>query len=219
MGARSLLFTCLFFFSLTFIIIFLSSCSNNTSKNNSVNNLKAQNTVNWIKDNFTIYENKKLNSYLYSLTTRLEISALKQYKDLERTNWKILVINSKKPNAFSAGLGNIIITKKLIQNSQNEATLAAIIAHEMAHHYLGHQKTSKHNEIQADTLAANILEVAGFRADATLNALNILYRIKEEKVSNSLDERRVNLTQVLKNKIVWGIGQSREHRRVIKSLR
>ena len=89
----------------------------------------------------------------------------------------------------------------------------------MSHHYLGHNKTNEKNEIQADTLAANIIEVAGFRADATLNALNILYRIKEEKVSNILDLRRANLAKVLKEKVVWGIGDSREYRKIIKSIR
>ena len=175
--------------------------------------------MNWLRNNFTTYQNPNLDSYLKDLTTRLEISALRQYKDLRRTNWKIHIINSEKHNAFSAGLANIIITKNLIQNSQNEASLAAIIAHEMSHHYLGHKKTNQQNEIQADTLAVNIIEVAGFRADATLNALNILYRIKEEKVSNSLDKRRANLSKVLKGKVVWGIGDSRKYREVIRGIK
>jgi len=211
-GALSLFF-------ITLLLLISSSACSSIFPNSSSNDAKTFNTINWLKNNYQTYQNPSLNSYLANLILRLELSALKQYKNLEKTNWRVHIINSDNPNAFSAGSGNIVMTKNLLLNSQNESSLAAIIAHEMSHHYLSHKDSNEKSEIEADLLAVNIIEVAGFRADATINALNILYRLKEEKVSNSIDSRRTNLLKALENKTIWGIGDSREYRRVMRRVR
>ncbi len=53
--------------------------------------------------------------------------------------WKFGVIESSDINAFAAPGGNVLITKGLYQKLQNEAQLAGVLGHEIAHVVKKHQ--------------------------------------------------------------------------------
>ncbi len=52
--------------------------------------------------------------------------------------WRFTVVRNLAPNAFSIGAGNIFVNEGAIGFAQNEAELAAILAHELAHELAGH---------------------------------------------------------------------------------
>ena len=53
--------------------------------------------------------------------------------ELERVNWNFRVLRDPQPNAFALPNGSVYITTGLIVLVDNEAQLAAIIAHELTH--------------------------------------------------------------------------------------
>lgn len=52
--------------------------------------------------------------------------------------WRFTLVRNLAPNAFSIGAGNVFVNEGAITFSQNEAELAAILAHELAHELAGH---------------------------------------------------------------------------------
>ncbi len=52
--------------------------------------------------------------------------------------WRFSLVRNLAPNAFSIGAGNVFVTEGAITFSQNEAELAAILAHELGHELAGH---------------------------------------------------------------------------------
>lgn len=176
--------------------------------------------------NFRRYENPTVLAFVLSIAKRLQFAAanLEVDPELTNTNWKIHIFETAAPNAFSAGSGNLILTKSMIQACTNEAELASIIAHEMSHYYSSHSEESSsysvEREIEADTLALSLIELAGYQLDASLTALNILYRQGMENVSaqENLNLRSENLTKLIKNKMNWGISNTREFNKIKRIL-
>lgn len=179
---------------------------------------------------FRRYENSQVLSFIFGIAKRLEFAAntgmLGIGQSRLRTPWKIHIFESPTPNAFSAGAGNLILTKSLIQSCESEAELASILAHEMSHYYLAHSEESSSysidREIEADTLAFSLTELAGYPLQANISALNLLYRQGAENVSEenqkNLDLRTENLMGRLKGKNNWGFDNSREFKRIQKVL-
>jgi len=67
-------------------------------------------------------------------------------KALSNTNqdWHFNVIRDLSPNAFAVGDGYVFITEGAIMMCQEEAELAAILAHEMGHQLAGHFCENSH---------------------------------------------------------------------------
>ena len=201
------------FITILSIISFCTACASTLTQEQ-----RSQKTINWLELNFSRYENPKVNTYLSAILERLHLATQNQLLNIDlnklNTDWKIHIFQSNSPNAFSAGSGNIILTKQLIISCESEAELASIIAHEMSHYYLEHsQEDSSYSlkrEIEADTLALSLIELAGYRQDASISALNILYRQGNNNFSDYQQKRTDNLSQLLKSKVIWGINNTRE---------
>ena len=52
--------------------------------------------------------------------------------------WRFTAVRNLAPNAFSIGAGNVFVNEGAITFAQNEAELAAILSHEIAHELAGH---------------------------------------------------------------------------------
>jgi len=52
--------------------------------------------------------------------------------------WRFTLVRNLAPNAFSIGAGNVFVNEGAVSFAQNEAELAAILAHELAHELAGH---------------------------------------------------------------------------------
>lgn len=74
-------------------------------------------------------------------------------------NWQVLVVKSKTPNAFVLPNGKITVYTGILPIAKNEAGLAAIIGHEVAHVVARHSAERMSQSLLANT-AAQAVDVA-----------------------------------------------------------
>jgi hypothetical protein len=123
-------------------------------------------------------------------------SILKQIipKELEHdTSLHAYILKNGSRNAFMTGSGHMLVNIGLIADVRDEAVLAAILAHEVAHYYLHHNietffnslknpygpsayfyskkfhQFSRENELEADSLAIIWLTKAGYNINSLYN--------------------------------------------------
>lgn len=119
-------------------------------------------------------------TYLTYLKTRL----LKKAPFSDKTNYKIVVLDTDQALAFSPGGGFILLSRGMIKRCKTESELAFIIAHEISHQYLGHtlilhesldskdiNSYSKDQELAADKLAIALVATAGYNPNTALLAI------------------------------------------------
>ncbi len=104
--------------------------------------------------------------------------------------WRFVVVRDRSANAFAIGGGRIYVNEGVVAVCENEAEVAAILAHEMGHQLAGHfrdagtaasdgasarvelggvtQHVDVAKEIEADRLALRILADAGYDPHAAL---------------------------------------------------
>jgi beta-barrel assembly-enhancing protease len=98
-----------------------------------------------------IYDNPSLTRYVTLIgQTIVEVS---ERPDL---GYHFVVLNSNQQNAFAAPGGYIFVTIGLIKNLRNEAELATILAHEIAHVDRKHML----NTLQRSSLLSNVSELS-----------------------------------------------------------
>jgi len=127
----------LFFFVST--PIFFTSCDDASSPNLNLfstadevalgQQLDAEITAN--PSEYPILNNASANQYLKAMLD--EILASRDIVYREKFHYQIKIINTNTINAFAAPGGYLYVYKGLLQFLDNEATLAAVIAHEVAH--------------------------------------------------------------------------------------
>lgn len=106
--------------------------------------------------------------------------------------WRFVVVRDRAANAFAIGGGRIYVNEGVVTFCANEAEVAAILAHEMAHQQAGHfrdpgastgrdeanpkidlgavtQELDPAKEIEADRRALQILGAAGYDPHAALS--------------------------------------------------
>lgn len=81
------------------------------------------------------YENRRANDYLNTLG-----QAVAAFSDKPDTfkGYRFLILDSEEVNAFAAPGGFILVTRGLIRCCKDEESLAAVLAHEVAHVQLEH---------------------------------------------------------------------------------
>ena len=100
--------------------------------------------------------------------------------------WTFTVVHDRRPNAFSIGGGRVYVTDGTIAAADDEAEVAALIAHEMAHDLAGHFCTGTRTpapsgapvvtdvdptrEAEADRLSLKLLTAAGYDPSAAIDA-------------------------------------------------
>jgi len=105
--------------------------------------------------------------------------------------WRFVVVRDRSANAYAIGGGRIYVNEGVVAVCENEAEVAAILAHEMGHQLAGHfrdggaaaandgagervelggvtQHIDVAKEIEADRLALRILADAGYDPHAAL---------------------------------------------------
>jgi hypothetical protein len=101
--------------------------------------------------------------------------------------FETIVILSKEYNAFTAPGRTICISRRLLEYLLDDAAAAFVIAHELAHHHLGHvwgryrgasifdDPIAKHeDELHADLHAIELCIAAGYDPDRCITALQML---------------------------------------------
>jgi beta-barrel assembly-enhancing protease len=131
-----------------------------------------------------------VSRYIQSIANKL----LKDNDSL-RNKLRFYTLKTSESNAFSTEQGIIFVTTGLISQLVNEAQLAFVLAHEIAHYTehhsvefyeykLEHKKErvdvkefsnySKENELEADRLGMRMYQAAGYSKEELIGALDVL---------------------------------------------
>jgi len=98
-----------------------------------------------------LYENKEINVYVNKVGMWLA-----QNSSRPNLPWQFGVINSSAINAFAAPGGFVFITSGMLMQLENEAQLAAVLAHEISHitekHHLNAIKEEANRSAVTETL-------------------------------------------------------------------
>lgn len=208
-------------------------------------------TTQWLDNKYGIVSDRDMNKMLTRVKRRLGAALYGTALEREIQNvpaaefanfpWQIYVLDTNTAQAFSSGAGTIFLSKGFIAQTYSEATLAAVISHEMAHLVLGHTKKaisstglsdqapkfsfSLRDEIDADSLSLKIMRVARYDLRHSTHALSLSYRVTERGVSRPppewLAKRMTNLQQQLHiaKKFLPATQTTREFTRVRDRLR
>ncbi|NNM29405.1 MAG: M48 family metalloprotease, partial [Akkermansiaceae bacterium] len=80
------------------------------------------------KQKKTISRNSSYNAQLQRVATRL-----RRVVNLPGARWEFVVFEDKTPNAFALPGGKVGVNSGLFRITRNEAGLATVVAHELAH--------------------------------------------------------------------------------------
>lgn len=155
-------------------------------------------TTSELLDHHGSLNNRAITNYLSSVIHRLDRAAagtpsLMEFDDKKSVaSWQVFILESQQANVFSVSSGLIFISRGMLAEVSGEAELAAILAHEMAHEYLGHHadaldaalraetKQAFHfelgQEIEADHVSIELMSVAGYDIRGAARAISTLYR-------------------------------------------
>ena len=95
------------------------------------------------------YADPKLEALIAGMVDKL-VAASEQTEP----RYKVTILNSAAINAFALPTGQLYITRGLLGLANDEAELASVLAHEMAH-VIAHHATIRENEVRRAAIAAN----------------------------------------------------------------
>ncbi|NBR51747.1 MAG: hypothetical protein EBT87_08335, partial [Alphaproteobacteria bacterium] len=88
----------------------------------------AQQHPNIIREYGGVYENAKLTAYVEAVMARIG-----QFSDRPDIDYRITILDTPVVNAFALPGGYTYVTRGLLALADNEAELAGVIGHEIAH--------------------------------------------------------------------------------------
>ena len=127
-----------------------------------------------------------INDYLSKVGRNLA-----QYSELKSSPYKFEVINSSVPNVWALSDGIIGVSRGLLLMLNDEAQLAFILAHEIAHLTERHgfsQTPQQTQELQSDHYGIKHLSLAGYEPYAAVELQELFHRIATGQRAHSLGE-------------------------------
>lgn len=127
------------------------------------------------QQNYPIYNNAEAKAYVQAIVNKIIQSPLVEYRD--KFNYEVTLIDTETINAFALPGGYMHVYKGLLKYLDNEASLAAVLAHEVAHAERRHatKRLTKsygvqlllglilgQNPSQLEEIAANLVTGLGF---------------------------------------------------------
>lgn len=114
----------------------------------------------------------------------------------DRGRWRFVVLDEAKLEAHAA-IGHIYVTRGLVASLRDEAELAAVLAHQLAHALAGHAdairpesaSSSLDEEAQADALAVSFVARAGYDPRAAITATRAIAAAGADVSDPSWDAR------------------------------
>lgn len=118
---------------------------------------------------FKLLPNEEVQKYVRNLGEKLIPAHQKNLADddPQKIPFKFYVVRDKDPNAFATANGIIVIHSGMINLLENEAQLAAVLAHEIAHSTQEHswrqmnKDKNKRTALLVGTLAASVFGLGG----------------------------------------------------------
>lgn len=131
-----------------------------------------------------LYENKDINVYVNKVGMWLA-----QNSSRPHLPWQFGVINSSAINAFAAPGGFVFITAGMLMQLENEAQLAAVLAHEISHitekHHLNAIKEEANRSAVTETL---FISAQAYQDNANGSSKEQEYRTWAKKVTGMAQE-------------------------------
>lgn len=93
--------------------------------------------------------NKALENKLQRMTNQIA-----RANNLNGFNWKVYLLASRDPNAFTGGGGFVFVEEGMIPFTRNEASMAMLLSHEMAHVTKAHSVKSRRDQVLVGALAS-----------------------------------------------------------------
>lgn len=133
-----------------------------------------------------------VRTYFDYLTTRVRAP----FKDRLTSTPRVRVVSSPRLFAASLPSGTTVVSSTMVRSLSNEAELAFVVAHELAHQALGHhdfslESSSARNRAEqaADALAVGVIAIAGYDPRASISAVgSALRRESLDEMNNSSHE-------------------------------
>ncbi len=166
----------------------------------------AYETSKLINNGFVYHDWPELEDYVNKIFREL---IPKEFKS--DTLVHVYIVRNGSFNAFNTGSAHIFINVGVFKEVTDEATLAVILAHEFAHYYFKHSlyryiayKTGKFDlgllgeseklannysikdELQADSMAMQLMRHSKYNVKATLNAFEMMTRLENNEVCKSI---------------------------------
>lgn len=108
-----------------------------------------------------VYSDSETTKYL----TRVGRAVLPDSPEIQNVHWQFFVLRDPVPNAFALPNGSIYVHTGLLAVLENEAQLAAVLAHEETHVLNRHgyvENRSYRNDVEATTIIAGAASLGGF---------------------------------------------------------
>lgn len=102
-------------------------------------------------ENFNINDKEVSNTYVVNSVDSI-VSQLCLSNNLDRSKFKVHILNNNEVNAFALPDGHLVIYSGLILNSESQDELVGVIGHEMAHIELNHVMKKLGKEIGLSVL-------------------------------------------------------------------
>ncbi len=145
-------------------------------------------------ESYTLYQNQKLTEYLNAVCGTLVINSSRP----ELFNgYHVAILDSDQINAFATSGGHILVTRGLLECTDSEDALAAVLAHEVAHIQLMHSI----NAIKTSRISEALLATAG--AAMTLSGNETL-----QDVADVFDQ---SVNEIVTTLVNTGYSQSQEY--------
>ena len=128
-----------------------------------------------------IYDNKAINTYVNQVGMWLASNSAKP--DLF---WRFGVINSSSINAFAAPGGYVFITSAMLKQLNNEAQLAAVLAHEIIHVVEQHHLNAIKEDAMRGALTESLfVSIDAYQANTGANSKKQEYKAWSKQISSA----------------------------------
>ena len=149
-------------FLITFIFLSISSCAKNNATGErqlvilseaEENNIGAKEHPKIIKSFGGIYQNTALQEYIKDIGNSITAKA-----NIPNTRWTFTILDSPIVNAFALPGGYVYVTRGLLALANDEAEIASVIGHEIAHVTARHT-AQRHAKSKLSGIGLDLLNV------------------------------------------------------------
>jgi predicted Zn-dependent protease len=131
-----------------------------------------------VKQRYGTSADAAMQRYLQSMAEKLSLGM-----GTEAGAFNVVLLKNAQANAFTPGAGTLLLNEGLLQLAENEAQIAAVMAHEMAHVFLQHPQRQKQirlaskagssmmDSVTPETLQGNIGRFLRLSGSATMNGM------------------------------------------------
>ncbi len=131
-----------------------------------------------VKQRYGTSNDVAMQKHLLDVVKALAIASKAKPQDFQ-----LIILKSNQANAFTPGAGTILVNEGLLQLAGNEAEVAAVMAHEMAHVLMNHPQRQKQirlatkagssmmDKFTPDRLQDNIGRFLRLSGNATMNGM------------------------------------------------